>query len=212
MSYSPLIHPDRIETRVNPFAASPAVSELLNRCFDSDILPEAKEYVGTVQIFVSGIIYEVIDNYVTWSVAKREEDERSALASITRPCKLKAIPGAFFRRNDPAVFGVEILGGTLKPKVRLMDSKGKELGPVGQIQDQGKSLQEAKEGDKVAISVQGPTLGRQVRENDVLYTQPRSHEVRLVRTKYMGALTSAEAAALDEIVRIKSETDPLFGY
>jgi len=180
--------------------------------FDSNLLPEAREYASTVQIFVSGIIYEVIDNYVNWSVGKREADERSALASITRPCKLKAIPGAFFRRNDPAVFGVEILGGTLKPKVRLMDSKGKELGPVGQIQDQGKTLSEAKEGDKVAISVQGPTLGRQVRENDVLYTQPRSHEVRLVRTKYMEALTPAEAAALDEIVKIKSETDPLFGY
>ena len=93
-----------------------------------------------------------------------------------------------------------------------MDSKGKEVGPVGQIQDQGKSLQEAGEGDKVAISVQGPTLGRQVRENDVLYTLPRSHEVRLVRSKYMSALTPAEAAALDEIVRIKSETDPLFGF
>ena len=180
--------------------------------FDSDILPEAKEFAGSVPVFVSGIIYEVIDNYVNWSVAKRAEDERSALASITRPCKLKALPGSFFRRNDPAVFGVEILGGILKPKVRLMDSKGKELGAVGQIQDQGKSLPEAKEGDKVAISVQGPTLGRQVRENDVLYTMPRSHEVRLVRAKYMEALTQSEAAALDEIVKIKSEADPLFGY
>jgi len=180
--------------------------------FDSEVLPEAREYSGTVPIFVSGIIYEVIDNYVNWSVSKKAEDERSALASITRPCKLKALPGMFFRRNDPAVFGVEIMGGVLKPKVRLMDSGGKELGTVGQIQDQGKSLPEAKEGDKVAISVQGPTLGRQVRENDVIYTFPRSHDVKLVRTKYMGALTEGEAAALEEIVTIRSESDPLFGF
>ncbi len=39
MSFSPLIHPDHIESRVNSYAASPAISELLNRCFDSDILP-----------------------------------------------------------------------------------------------------------------------------------------------------------------------------
>jgi len=39
MSFSPLIHPDHIESRVNQYAASPAISELLNRCFDSDILP-----------------------------------------------------------------------------------------------------------------------------------------------------------------------------
>jgi translation initiation factor 5B len=180
--------------------------------FDSTVLPEAKEYASSVPIFVSGIIYEVLDSYVNWSVTKREEDERVALASITRPCKLKAIPGAFFRRNDPAVFGVEILAGKLRPKVRLMDSRGVELGSVGQIQDQGKSLPEAGEGDKVAISVQGPTLGRQVKENDVLYSMPRSHEVKLVRTKYLGALSQSEAETLNEIVELKSRTDPMFGF
>jgi hypothetical protein len=39
MSFSPLIHPDHIESRVNQYAASPSISELLTRCFDSDILP-----------------------------------------------------------------------------------------------------------------------------------------------------------------------------
>jgi translation initiation factor 5B len=180
--------------------------------FDCKILPEAKEYASLTPIFVSSIIYEVIDNYVNWSIAKHDEDERAALASVTRPCKLKAIPGTFFRRNDPAVFGVEILAGKLKPKVRLMDSKGKELGTVEQIQDQGKSLPEANTGDKVAISVQGPTLGRQVKENDTIYTLPRSHEVKLIRTKYLGALTAAEADVLSEIMSLKSETDPMFGY
>jgi translation initiation factor IF-2 len=31
--------------------------------FDSKVLPEAKEYVGSTQVFVSAVIYEVIDNY-----------------------------------------------------------------------------------------------------------------------------------------------------
>ena len=180
--------------------------------FDCKLLPEAKEYSGLTPIFVSSIIYEVIDNYVNWSIAKHDEDERAAMASVTRPCKLKVIPDTFFRKNDPAVFGVEIIAGKLKPKVRLMDSKGKELGTVEQIQDQGKSLPEANTGDKVAISVQGPTLGRQVKENDTIYTLPRSHEVKLIRTKYLGALTAAEADVLNEIMNLKSETDPMFGY
>jgi translation initiation factor 5B len=180
--------------------------------FDCKILPEAKEYASLTPIFVSSIIYEVIDNYVDWSIAKHDEDERAALASVTRPCKLKAIPGTFFRKNDPAVFGVEILAGKLKPKVRLMDSKGKELGTVEQIQDQGKSLPEANTGDKVAISVHGPTLGRQVKENDTIYTLPRSHEAKLIRTKYLGALTAAEVDVLNEIMSLKSGTDPMFGY
>ncbi|QQG49337.1 MAG: translation initiation factor IF-2 [archaeon] len=180
--------------------------------FDAKVLPEAKEFVGAVPIFVSGIIYEVIDNYVNWSVAKKETDERAALSNLTRPCKLKALPGSFFRRNDPAVFGVEILAGRLRPKVKLMSAEGVELGTVEQIQDSGKSILEAKMGDKVAISVDGPTLGRQVKENDTIFTLPRSHEARLLRTKLLGSLTEDEREALDEIMRIKSPSDPMFGF
>jgi translation initiation factor 5B len=180
--------------------------------FDSKVLPEAKDYVGTGPIFVSAIIYEVIDNYVNWSVAKREADEKAALSSLTRPCKIKVIPGTFFRRNDPAVFGVEIVAGRLKPKVKLMTTEGAELGTVEQIQDQGKALNEAKEGDKVAISVDGPTLGRQVKENDTIYTMPKSHEAKALRTKLLGSLTPAEKTVLDEIVGIKSPSDPMYGW
>ena len=180
--------------------------------FDCKLLPEAKEHASVAQVFLSGIIYEVIDNYVEWSVSKKAADERAALASMTRPCKLRAIPGAFFRKSDPAVFGVEVMAGKLKPKVRLMDARGKELGTVEQIQDQGKSIPEIGEGEKAAISVRGPTLGRQLKEDDVIYTLPRSHEVKLIRTKFAGALTPAESEALQEIVALKSESDPLFGY
>jgi translation initiation factor 5B len=180
--------------------------------FDSKVLPEAKEFVGSTQIFVSGVIYEVIDNYASWAADKRESDQKGALAAMTRPCKLRVLPGAFFRRNDPAVFGVEVLAGLLKPKVRLMSSDGRELGTVGQIQDNGKAVAEAKQGDKVAISVDGPTLGRQIREEDAIYTLPRSHEARMLRTKFLGSLTESEVKALEEIIKIKTPSDPLFGF
>ncbi len=180
--------------------------------FDTKVLPEAKEYVGSSPIFVSAIIYEVLDNYVNWASAKKDADEKTALSTLTRPCKLKVIPGTFFRRNDPAVFGVKIATGRLRPKVRLMSAEGVELGTVEQVQDQGKALSEAREGDEVAISVDGPTLGRQVKENDTIYTMPRSHDAKLLRTKLSASLTEREREVLDEIVRIKSVADPLFGF
>jgi translation initiation factor 5B len=180
--------------------------------FDAKVLPEAKEYVGSSPIFVSPIIYEVIDNYVNWGTAKREADEKAALSSLTRPCKVKVIPGTFFRRNDPAVFGVEVLAGRLQPKVRLMSAQGVELGTIQQIQDQGKTLNEAKEGEKVAVSVDGPTLGRQIKENDTIYTMPKSHEAKALRTKLLGSLTPNERSALDEIISIKSPADPMYGF
>lgn len=180
--------------------------------FDSKVLPEAKDYVGTSPIFVSAIIYEVIDNYVNWAAAKKEADEKAALSALTRPCRLKVIPGTFFRHRDPAVFGVEVQAGRLRPKVRLMSAQGSELGTVEQIQDQGKALNEARQGDKIAISVDGPTLGRQVKENDVIYTMPRSHEAKVLRTKLLGSLPPDEKEVLDEIIAIKTPSDPLYGF
>ncbi len=180
--------------------------------FDSKILPEAKEFVGSTPIFISGVIYEVIDNYATWAEAKRESDQKGALSSLTRPCRLHVLPHAFFRRSGPAVFGVEVEAGLLKPKVRVMGKDGRELGTVEQIQDNGKPVTEARQGDKVAISVDGPTLGRQVKEEDTIYSMPTSHDARVLRTKYISSLTPGEAEALEEIIAIKSPSDPLFGF
>jgi len=180
--------------------------------FDSKLLPDAKEYAADTPIFASDVIYEVIDGYVDWAAKKRAEDERAALSSITLPCKLRALPGNFFRNKDPAVFGVEILAGSLRPKVKLMDGEGKELGVVEQIQDKGKPIPEVKLGGKVAISVSGPTLGRSIRENDTLYTLPRSHEVKLLRTKFLSALSDDDLKTLEEIVAVKSVADPLYGF
>ncbi len=180
--------------------------------FDVKVLQDARESIGHTPLFLSGVIYEVIDNYVNWAAAKKEEDERTALSNVTLPCIIKALPGNFFRKNDPAVFGIEVLAGKLKPKVRLMNGTGEEIGVIEQIQDKGKSLPEVKMGDKVAISVDGPTLGRQVKENDLLYTLPRSHDVKILRNKYLSALSEDDVRALEEIVRIKSATDPMFGF
>jgi translation initiation factor 5B len=180
--------------------------------FDSKVLADAKEYAGDTPIFTSKVIYEVIDNYVEWAAKKRSEDERTALSTITPPCKLKALPGNFFRNKDPAVFGIEILAGKLRPKVRLMDASGNELGTVEQIQDKGKALPQVKLGDKVAISVRGPTLGRTIKENDTLYTFPRSHEVKVLKSKFLAALSEDDLKALNEIVEAKSASDPMYGF
>jgi translation initiation factor 5B len=180
--------------------------------FDVKMLPEAKEGSGQAKIFLSDVIYEVIENYSQWVEQKKTEDERIAISSLTLPAKFKALPGNFFRRNDPAIFGVEIVAGRLRSKARLMGPDGKEVGVLEQIQDQGKPVDEAKLGTQVAISVKGPTLGRQIKENDNLYTFPTSREAKLLRTKFIDSLSDDEKLALEEIIRIRSASDPLFGF
>lgn len=180
--------------------------------FDVKVRADAKESASQARLFLSEVIYEVIENYRQWAEQKRSEDERMAISSLMLPAKIKALPGNFFRRNDPAIFGVEVLAGRLRPKTRLMSADGKELGVLEQIQDQGKPIEEARVGAQVAISVKGPTLGRQIKENDDLYTFPTSHEARLLRTKFASSLSEDDRQALEEIVGIRSALDPLYGF
>lgn len=180
--------------------------------FDAKVLPEARDYAKNAHIFTSDVIYDAMESYIQWATKTKEDEERSALATITPPAKFRALPNHFFRRNDPAVFGVEIIAGKLRPKARIMDAQGKELGVVEQIQDQGKNVSEAKAGTQVAISVKGPTLGRQIRESDIIYTFPRSHETKLLMKKYLASLGEDELATLKEISSILSVVDPLYGF
>jgi len=110
------------------------------------------------------------------------------------------------------VFGIEVLGGRLKPKVRLMNSEGVELGTVEQIQENAKPVPEAGKGMQVAISVRGPTLGRQIKENDEIFTFPTSADVRLLRGKFAASLSPDEEAILEEIVNIRSVKDMMYGF
>src|SRR5438105_14995022 len=88
---------------------------------------------------------------------------------LIRPGKIKLLKGFVFRRSDPAIVGVEVIDGIIKPKYPLINSSGKRIGQVVRIQDQGKDVGEAGAGKEVAGSRQKPMDGRQINEGDVLY-------------------------------------------
>jgi hypothetical protein len=49
MSYAPLVHPAEIASQANPFARSPAINSLFNRCYGSDILPSRAQFPRTFE-------------------------------------------------------------------------------------------------------------------------------------------------------------------
>ena len=110
------------------------------------------------------------------------------------------------------MFGVEILAGKLRAKVKLMSQSGEEIGIVEQIQENGKNIPEATKGMQVAISVKGPTLGRQIKEDDNLYTIPTSHDAKLLKGKYASTLGPDDQHVFQEIVTIRSAKDMLYGF
>ena len=102
-----------------------------------------------------------------------------------------------FRRAKPLVVGVEILKGRLKPKVSLIRAEdSSDLGEVDQIQDQGKSIGEAKADMQVAISMDKPIAGRHVFERDVLYVKVPEADAKKLLTAHMDDLTSEEQELL----------------
>lgn len=182
--------------------------------FNVKILPEARELAVKegVEIFSHNIIYRLIEDYIGWVKKIREEEKRRELDSLVRPGKVRIIPGYVFRRSDPAIVGVEVLGGVIRPGYPLMRSDGVDLGTIQQIRDKDNVLSEARVGQSVAISIRGKILvGRHVDEGDVMYTDiPKDHVSKWL-TKFRNELSDDELMVLKEIISIKRKQDPLYG-
>lgn len=164
-----------------------------------------------VKILTNNVIYRLIEDYLEWRQRTKEQERLKELESIVRPTKLRIIPGYVFRRSDPAVVGVEILGGILKPGTPLMRSDGRRLGTVMQIQDKGQPVKEARAGMQVAISIRGNVLiGRHIDEGDIMYSDvPDQHARRLLR-EFRKDISDDEVMVLKEIAEIKRKTNPFY--
>ncbi len=96
--------------------------------------------------------------------------------------------GLVFHSSGPAVFGVEILEGTLRAKVKVMNSMGEEVGVVEQVQVDRNPVESAKKGEQVSISMKEPVIGRQIKEEETLYSLPSSDDARLYKTRFADRL------------------------
>ncbi len=182
--------------------------------FNVKVLPEAEEEARKhgIKIFTHNVIYKLIEDFENWYREQVEADKRREFESLVRPGKIRILPGYVFRRSNPAIVGVEVLGGVIKPGYPLMREDGKQIGRIKQIQDKGKSIPEARAGMAVAISIEGRVMiGRQVDEGDVLYTDIPEKHAQLLLTKYKSWLSDDELMVLKEIIKIKRKQNPLYG-
>ena len=180
--------------------------------FNVKTLPDAQEEAKNrgVQIFQHNIIYHLIDNYMQWLKSEQEMRLQKEFDKLLKPAKIKILPGYIFRRAKPAIVGVEILAGQIKPKVPLINENGKDIGEIMQIQDKGKAIPEAKEGMQVAISMDKPIVGRHINEGDIVYVKvPESHAKTLL-TRFQNRLSPEELEALNELVSVMRRRFPFW--
>jgi translation initiation factor 5B len=122
-----------------------------------DVLKLAED--NRIKVFRSDIIYRLIEDHGGWKREQRKLSEEEILEIVTRPGKIKVLPGYVFRQKNPAVFGVEVLKGIIKPRYRL--KKGdKVVGEIKEIQVEGENVPEVKAGEKAAVSMQNVTVGK----------------------------------------------------
>jgi translation initiation factor 5B len=182
--------------------------------FGVRILPDAEQEASNtgVVIFKEPIIYNLIDNYLEWLKSKREFRIEQELEKLVKPGKILVMEGFVFRRAKPAIFGVEILGGQLKPKYSLSRAEdGADIGEVQQIQDKGKAVPEAKQGMQVAVSMDKPIVGRHVFEKDVLYVKVPEPDAKALLATHFDKLTAEEQEVLNEYVEMMRKKTPFWG-
>jgi translation initiation factor 5B len=173
--------------------------------FNVKVLPDAEEEAKNknVQVFMEKIIYHLIDNYLSWLKTQHEVKMEEEFEKLVKPGKIRVLEGYIFRRAKPAIFGVEVLAGRIRPRYALVRAEdGKDLGEIQQIQEKGVALSEAKQGMQVAISMDKPIVGRHLFEKDVLYVKVPEADAKALLTKFMDKLTGEEQEALNEYVAL----------
>ena len=177
--------------------------------FNVDVLPEAKEILdkNEIKIIRENVIYKVFESFEEYLYEYEEEQKRKLLESIVYPGKIQFLPGYVFRQSKPAIIGVRVLAGRIRPGNTLIREDGRKVGTIKQIQSEGKSVQEAVKGMDVAISISGGVVGRNLKEGMILYVDMPENDARLINRKLMQYLSTDEREAFKEFLKIKRKIE-----
>jgi translation initiation factor 5B len=180
--------------------------------FSVDMLADAKEYSldSGVKIFSNNIIYKLIEDYQKWQKEQKELAEKKRFEQIVRPGKVKYLPNCTFRQSHPAVIGVQVMGGCIKPGETLIKTDGSKVGEIRQVQERNENIALATVGKEVAISIEGPTAGRQINEGDVYYVDvPESHS-KVLEIELRNTIKQDELEVLTEFLAMKRKNNPFW--
>ena len=181
--------------------------------FNVDILPDAITEIQktNVPVFSSEIIYSIIENYEKWVEDQKIKMEQERLEAVIRPGAVRILPDCVFRQSKPAVVGVQVIGGIVRTQVNLMREDGANVGVVKGIQAHNENQGSATVGQEVAISIDGPTVGRQIHEGDILYVNIPEKHARIVEMELKPKLAEDEREVLEDFLEIKRKKDPFWG-
>ncbi len=182
--------------------------------FNVKIFQDAQDEADSnhIRIFHDKVIYSLLDNYTDWVEEDTANEEDAIFSELTSVCKFTFLKGYVFRRNNPAVFGIRIDVGKLNQKSAIMNTSGKKIGIVHQLQDKGKNIDSATKEQEVAVSMKNVTVGRQIFEEETFYSFPPAPEAKILLQRFTHKLGPDENRVLQEIVEIQRKKNPMYGY
>ncbi|MDP3986791.1 MAG: translation initiation factor IF-2 [Nanoarchaeota archaeon] len=166
---------------------------------------EVEEFIktqGNVKLITDEVIYKLIENIGEFRNSRIKEIEKERLLGLSPIVKIKILHSYVFRNTSPAIFGVKIEAGKAIQRMRLIDEKGEDIGQIKNIQAENKSVEEAFEGQELAISIPGINFERRMKEVNFAYSNISSAQFKNFR-KNKDLLSQSEIKTLQEIAEIK---------
>jgi translation initiation factor 5B len=184
--------------------------------FNLDVLDDARDLAEQedVTIFEHDVIYRLVESYEDHVEAIEEAQQEQILDKITRPARFEILPDHTFRQSDPAVVGIEVRGGLLQRNSRVVLFEGDEperVGVLKSIQDEGEDVDEARTGERVAVSIDGPTVGRQITEGDELWVEVPEKHAKILEQELAEELSADERETLSLYLDRHRKRDPFWG-
>ncbi|MEM2100056.1 MAG: translation initiation factor IF-2 [Thermoproteota archaeon] len=205
----PVSERDVIEASIS--SKDPTLRVLL--AFNVRLMPEAVEEARrrSVPVFQGRIIYRLIEEFSEWRRREKQREASMQLEQLILPGRIRILPAYVFRRSKPAIVGVRVEAGCIKPGCPLINTEGEKIGVIEQIQKEGKSVPRAEAGEEVAISIPEGIVGRNLREDDVLLVDVPSKDASLINRVFKDQLEPHYFQALEEVARLKKKENPFYG-
>ncbi|WNY26601.1 translation initiation factor IF-2 [Methanolapillus ohkumae] len=182
--------------------------------FNIKTTPDALELMDehpSIRIFTNDVIYRILDDYKNYIKEREEELEKLRSDTLIKPGQFKILPGCVFRQSKPAVVGVRILGGVIKNNTDVMLPDGTVVGTVKGIENNGKKIPKATVGMEVAMALDGATVGRQIKEEDILYVHIPESDSKVLEFEIFDTLSNDEKETLEKYLAIRRKDKPFWG-
>ena len=181
--------------------------------FNVKVHPDVRDFLqesSSVKVFTNDVIYRLIEDYQKYVKEQQEISEKKIFETIIRPGKFKVLPGCVFRQSKPAVVGVRVLGGVVRTNADVMLENGSVVGKIKGLQSEGENIPSAKVGKEVAMAIDGATVGRQIKEGDVLYINVPERHAKVLEHEIYDSLSTDEKETLDIFLALKRKDNPFW--